>query len=136
MVGNELYLNASYIKTGTLEGQFINGRNLTVRGNDGYTTLQVDSNGKVNIRANELSIGDKNNYESVLTSDQKAVFDALTGNRNCGIYLSGSRLYINADYIDTGTILCDRIGASSSNPFILLFEGNGAKCALDATAQF
>ncbi|HFL3547502.1 TPA: hypothetical protein ACG3PB_004106, partial [Clostridioides difficile] len=87
MVGNELYLNASYIKTGTLEGQFINGRNLTVRDNDGYTTLQVDSNGKVNIRANELSIGDKNNYESVLTSDQKAVFDALTGNRNCGIYL-------------------------------------------------
>ncbi|MCC0697500.1 phage tail spike protein [Clostridioides sp. ES-S-0048-02] len=136
MVGNELYLNASYIRTGTLEGQFINGRNLTVRDNDGYTTLQVDSNGKVNIRANELSIGDKNNYESVLTSDQKAVFDALTGNRNCGIYLSGNRLYINADYIDTGTILCDRIGASSSNPFILLFEGNGAKCALDATAQY
>ncbi|MCC0671667.1 phage tail protein [Clostridioides sp. ES-S-0145-01] len=134
MVGNELYLNASYIKTGTLEGQFINGRNLTVRDNDGYTTLQVDSNGKVNIRANELSIGDKNNYESVLTSDQKAVFDALTGNRNCGIYLSGSRLYINADYIDTGTILCDRIGASSSNPRILLFSGNGAECAIDATA--
>lgn len=134
MVGNELYLNASYIRTGTLEGQFINGRNLTVRDNDGYITLQVDSNGKVNIRANELSIGDKNNYESVLTSDQKAVFDALTGNRNCGIYLSGSRLYINADYIDTGTILCDRIGASSSNPRILLFSGNGAECAIDATA--
>ncbi|CZR97648.1 Prophage endopeptidase tail [Clostridioides difficile] len=134
MVGNELYLNASYIKTGTLEGQFINGRNLTVRDNDGYITLQVDSNGKVNIRANELSIGDKNNYESVLTSDQQAVFDALTGSRNCGIYLSGSRLYINADYIDTGTILCDRIGASSSNPRILLFSGNGAECAIDATA--
>lgn len=134
MVGNELYLNASYIKTGTLEGQFINGRNLTVRDNDGYITLQVDSNGKVNIRANELSIGDKNNYESVLTSDQQAVFDALTGNRNCGIYLRGSRLYINADYIDTGTILCDKIGASSSNPRILLFSGNGAECAIDATA--
>ncbi|UUV13586.1 phage tail spike protein [Clostridioides difficile] len=134
MVGNELYLNASYIRTGTLEGKFINGRNLTVRDNDGYITLQVDSNGKVNIRANELSIGDKNNYESVLTSDQQAVFDALTGNRNCGIYLRGSRLYINADYIDTGTILCDRIGASSSNPRILLFSGNGAECAIDATA--
>ncbi|EGT2198726.1 TPA: phage tail protein [Clostridioides difficile] len=134
MVGNELYLNASYIRTGTLEGQFINGRNLTVRDNDGYITLQVDSNGKVNIRANELSIGDKNNYESVLTSDQQAVFDALTGNRNCGIYLRGSRLYINADYIDTGTILCDKIGASSSNPRILLFSGNGAECAIDATA--
>ncbi|HBF5148821.1 phage tail spike protein [Clostridioides difficile] len=134
MVGNELYLNASYIRSGTLEGKFINGRNLTVRDNDGYITLQVDSNGKVNIRANELSIGSKNNYESVLTSDQQAVFDALTGNRNCGIYLSGSRLYINADYIDTGTILCDRIGASSSNPRILLFSGNGAECAIDATA--
>ncbi|HBF4252774.1 phage tail spike protein [Clostridioides difficile] len=134
MVGNELYLNASYIRTGTLEGKFINGRNLTIRDNDGYITLQVDSNGKVNIRANELSIGSKNNYESVLTSDQQAVFDALTGNRNCGIYLSGSRLYINADYIDTGTILCDRIGASSSNPRILLFSGNGAECAIDATA--
>lgn len=134
MVGNELYLNASYIRTGTLEGKFINGRNLTVRDNDGYITLQVDSSGKVNIRANELSIGSKNNYESVLTSDQQAVFDALTGNRNCGIYLSGSRLYINADYIDTGTILCDRIGASSSNPRILLFSGNGAECAIDATA--
>lgn len=134
MVGNELYLNASYIRTGTLEGKFINGRNLTVRDNDGYITLQVDSNGKVNIRANELSIGSKNNYESVLTSDQQAVFDALTGNRNCGIYLSGNRLYINADYIDTGTILCDRIGASSSNPRILLFSGNGAECAIDATA--
>ncbi|WP_461197389.1 phage tail spike protein [Clostridioides difficile] len=134
MVGNELYLNASYIRSGILEGKFINGRNLTVRDDDGYITLQVDSNGKVNIRANELSIGSKNNYESVLTNDQRAVFDALTGNRNCGIYLSGNRLYINADYIDTGTILCDRIGASSSNPRILLFSGNGAECAIDATA--
>ena len=41
---------------------------------------------------------------------------------------------IHGDRIRTGTLSVDKIGASSSNPIIQLFYGNGLNCALDATA--
>lgn len=37
--------------------------------------------------------------------------------------------------VNRGSIACDSIKASSSNPIIKLFDGNGLNCALDATSD-
>lgn len=51
------YLNASYIKTGTLVGELIDARNLLVkRDSDDLETLKIDSKGNVSINATSLSI--------------------------------------------------------------------------------
>ncbi|HFL3558442.1 TPA: phage tail spike protein [Clostridioides difficile] len=153
LVGNELFINASYIKSGTIEGTYINAKNLTVRDNSGNVTFAVDSNGNVTIRAVSFSlqgqtieeiatdistpIAEREAESAVEAQTQRDIFNKLTNNgQTQGIYLENGRIYINASYIQSGTIACDRITSSSSNPFILLFEGNGAKCAIDASAQY
>ena len=51
------YFNASYIKTGTLKGELIDGRNLVVRREgDDLETLNINSKGEVSINASHLSI--------------------------------------------------------------------------------
>lgn len=52
----KVYVNASYILAGTLAGQRINGKGLYVYDNSGNTTLGIDSNGNVTIRANTFSL--------------------------------------------------------------------------------
>lgn len=51
------YFNASYIKTGTLKGDLIDGKNLVVRRDgDNLETLKIDSKGNISINASSLSI--------------------------------------------------------------------------------
>ncbi|MGL4877896.1 hypothetical protein [Paraclostridium dentum] len=50
------YFNASYIKTGYLKGDRIDAKNLRVERNDGETTLNIDNDGNVTIKANKLQI--------------------------------------------------------------------------------
>lgn len=50
------YFNASYIKSGKLLGEYIEGRNLIVRNDDDDETLHIDSKGNVAIQAKKLQI--------------------------------------------------------------------------------
>lgn len=53
-----------------------------------------------------------NTYDQAL--NQSAVFNKLTNNgQTQGIYLQNNKLYVNAEYIGTGTLSADRIGAKS-----------------------
>lgn len=128
----KLYINANYILSGTLAGQRINGKGLYVYDNSGNTTLGIDSNGNVTIRANTFSlqgstiksIADSSassyansalssakrytdsqlaNFSPDVNLTQQEIFNILTNNgQTQGIYLSGGRIYINATYINTG----------------------------------
>lgn len=50
------YFNATYIKSGKLLGEYIEGKNLKVIKNNGNITLNIDSKGNVDIRARRMQI--------------------------------------------------------------------------------
>lgn len=55
---------------------------------------------------------DSGTYSLDYALDQNEVFDRLTGGgANQGIYLSNGNVYVNASYIQTGTLSADRIDA-------------------------
>lgn len=96
------YFNASYIKSGKLLGEFIEGRNLTVKDNSGNKTLEITSNGEINIKAKSLSIGSS----SVATNNyvNNAVENVQFGGRNL---IKQSKLLSNVissgwNIVDTG----------------------------------
>lgn len=70
------YFNATYIKSGRLLGEFIEGRNLTVKNDNDETTLKIDSQGNVNIKAKSIKVlvEDSNDetYEDVASKDDIA----------------------------------------------------------------
>lgn len=123
-----LYINASYIQSGTIKGSLINARNLIVTDNNGNTTFAIDGNGNVSIRCMSFSLNgtsiqtiannaadgalnDAKDYtDQQLTGftpdlTQEEVFNALTNNGQLqGIYMENGSLYINASYIDTGNL--------------------------------
>ena len=123
-----LYINASYIASGTVKGNLIDARNLIVKDSAGNTTFAVDANGNVSIRCTSFSLNGStissiansaasnaltnakdytdqqlNGFTPDLT--QEEVFNALTNNGQMqGIYMENGYLYINASYIDTGNL--------------------------------
>lgn len=50
------YFNATYIKSGKLLGEYIEAKNLRVQKNNGNITLDIDSEGNVDIRARTLQV--------------------------------------------------------------------------------
>ena len=110
-----LYINASYIASGTLKGNLIDARNLVVKDNSGNTTFAVDANGNVTIRATSFTLQGNtiaeivddalSNYNPADDLNQEELFDILTNNgATDGIYLQNGQIYINATFIDTGNL--------------------------------
>ena len=123
-----LYINASYIASGTVKGNLIDARNLVIKDSNGNTTFAVDANGNVSIRCTSFSLNGSTissiansaasnaltnakdytdeqleGFTPILT--QEEVFNALTNNGQMqGIYMENGYLYINASYIDTGNL--------------------------------
>ena len=135
--GGRIYINASYIGSGTLDADRINAKGLSVYNTSGTRTLYIDNNGNVSINANSLMLSGTSvnsiannaansalqdakdytdlqieNFDPDLT--QQEVFNILTnGGTTQGIYLSGGKIYINAAYIGSGIISASRIASSS-----------------------
>ena len=71
------YFNATYIKSGKLLGEFIEGKNLSVKNDNGESTLKIDSEGNVNIKARSLKMlveddSDEERYEDAASKDDIA----------------------------------------------------------------
>ena len=124
MTGGKIYLNATYIQTGTL----------SIKKNNVETFYANADTGVIRIKADEFSLSSGETLASTLASaesyadsasssaasnavnaqTQEFVFNKLTNNQqDQGIYLSGGKLYINATYIATGTLSANRIAAKA-----------------------
>ena len=109
----KLYINASYIGTGTLDATLIRAGSIRDTANKNYWNLDT---GEFSLSASATvggstvsSIASSAASSAVSTYDtglnQQAVFNKLTNNGvTQGIYLSNNKLYINAAYIKTGII--------------------------------
>lgn len=95
---NELYINATFLKTGIIS----DGK--------GFNYWNLDT-GEFKLSPGWVKVGDQSldNYVSSLDSyanaDARNVFNKLTNNgRVQGITFDGTNLYINATYINSGTL--------------------------------
>ena len=132
-----IYINATYISSGTLDADRINAKGLTVYNSSGTRTFYIDSNGNVYINANSLMLSgssvnsiannaannalqDAKDYTDMMVENfdpdltQQEVFNILTNNGQVdGIYMLGSQIYMNASYINSGYLSANRIQAGS-----------------------
>lgn len=130
----DLYVNASYINTGTLNAGLITAGILKDANNENYWNLDT---GAFQLKAGSMigtstiaSTADAQNIaDTAATSaasaavsaydtdlDQQAVFNKLTDNGTAqGIYLSNGELYINATYIQSGSIDASQITVTNLN---------------------
>lgn len=82
----ELYINASYILSGVLEGKLINGKGLNVTDKNGQVTLKIDDDGNVYIKATEFSLEGKNISDIVAAeSDKFRTLNVILSNEYQGI---------------------------------------------------
>lgn len=78
----DYYFNATYIKSGKLLGEYIEGKNLTVTHDNGYNTLEIDNKGNVSIKANKLQITGSNGLmeDAATESDIAWKIDIIASN--------------------------------------------------------
>lgn len=97
----QIYVNAEYISTGVLQSK------------DGRTFFLDLDNGVLNMDAQSISIGGKTLDQNVLENlTQAQLVNVLTAEGAAdGIYLKDGQLYINAEYIVTGTLNASLITA-------------------------
>lgn len=113
MENGNLYINGTYIKTGTIDADLIKAGIIKDAQNKNYWNMQTgDFRLSVGAEIGNSTIASNadvgsaiSNYNTAL--DQNAVFNKLTNNgTTMGIYLDSqdNKLYINASYIATGII--------------------------------
>lgn len=107
---------ADYITTGQLTANLIAAG--VLQSNDGKTFYLDLENGVLRMQAQSLQIGGKTvdtiasdkAQEAIDAQTQDDIFNVLTNNgQTQGIYLKEGKLYINATYMDTGTLDADKV---------------------------
>ena len=96
LVNGVLYINADYINSGTVKGNFINAKNLAVTDSNGNTTFAIDSNGNVTIRAASFSL----QGSSIQAIADDAADSALTSANNYTDTKASSTLSSAQNYAD------------------------------------
>ena len=119
---NRLYVNASYIQSGTLSIKDVNNNE---------TFYANTSTGEVRIKATSFSLSSGDTIEDIAQSivdsfdeslNQQDVFNRLTNNGQAqGLYLQNNRLYVNASYIQSGTL---RLGGINNQYGVLQIMSN------------
>lgn len=97
----QIFFNAAFISTGTLQSK------------DGNTFYLDLDNGILKMNATELTIAGRSLADVALeNATQEDIINALTnGGLAEGIYLKDGQLYLNATYIQSGTLKADLITA-------------------------
>ena len=96
LVNGVLYINADYINSGTVKGNFINAKNLVVTDSSGNTTFAIDLNGNVTIRAASFSL----QGSSIQSIADNAADSALTSANNYTDTKASSTLSSAQNYAD------------------------------------
>ena len=119
----KLYINGTYIDTGTLDADLLKAGRITDRAGKNFWDLTTGEfslsagatfDGSTMQDITEDTLDKAYGYTDDLDTelDQEEVFNRLTHNgQTQGIYLKDGKLYINGTYIDTGTLDADLLKA-------------------------
>ena len=128
MVGNELYINATYLVTGVLTDLL--GKNFWNLDTGEFSLSPTTTVGGETVQ--EIADGAAGN--AVSNMSQTDVFNKLTNNGTLpGIFMRDGQLYINANYIGAGTLLADYIkggtltlgGSNNTNGILQILNASG-----------
>lgn len=128
MVGNELYINATYLVTGILTDLL--GKNFWNLDTGEFSLSPTTTVGGETVQ--EIADGAAGN--AVSNMSQADVFNKLTNNGALpGIFMRDGQLYINANYIGAGTLLADYIkggtltlgGSNNTNGILQILNASG-----------
>ena len=113
-----VYINATYILAGMLAGKFIDAKGITVKDTSGNITLSISEKGEVTILATSFKLAGKTVTEIVEEEidglTQEEMMDKLTnGSTSQGIYLNGTKIYINGQYIKALSVATNAIAAGA-----------------------
>ena len=131
-------INGNNITTGTLDASLVKTGVLSVTDKDKKETLYVNCDtGEVRIVASQFSLTGEGGIDSLLT--QQTVYNALTNNgKTDALILTDGKIYLNATYINTGTLSADRIkggslklgGVDNGNGLMEIYDENDNQIAL------
>ena len=127
MLNGQLYINADYINSGTLNADLLRAGRIQDKTGHNYwdltsgdfslastVTVGGQTVGSIASDAADEALNSANDYTDALDAelDQSGVFDRLTGDGAVkGIIMLNGQLYINADYINSGTLNADLLRA-------------------------
>ena len=116
--GGKIYLNASYMSTGTLSANLIKAGTLTDSAGKNFwnlTTGEFSLSAQATVGGETVSEIAKSEADNAVDSQtQQSIFNKLTNNgQTQGIYLSGGKIYLNASYMSTGTLSANLIKAGT-----------------------
>lgn len=126
-----LDVNGTGAKQVVINNSLISGNHVAIRAN-ANTGLVYDGtywrilDGGALLRANTaqrdansaLSAANTANEDLAELKTQEAIFNLLTANGTLkGVYMSGGQLYINADYIRSGTVVAQRLKNASGDSY-------------------
>lgn len=128
MIGNELYINATYLATGILTDLL--GRNYWNLNTGEFALSPSTTVGGETVQ----EIADSAAGSAVDAMSQADVFNKLTNNGALpGIFMQNGQLYVNANYIGAGTLLADYIkggtltlgGSNNTNGILQILNASG-----------
>lgn len=100
-VGNTTVINGTMVQSGTVKGNFVDAKNLTVKNTSNEDTLKVDANGNVTIKGN-LTVTGGNVY------DQATIKSQLQNALNTA-YAADIRLAMKQDFSTYTTSTADNL---------------------------
>ena len=138
--GNQLYINATYIRSLHVTGDQVDAKKLKVVNKDGSVTLYIDEDGNVEMKVSSFSIqgktvddiastvatsiAEKKASNAVKGQTQEDIFNKLSKNGTIkSVTMINGELYISFDFAHGGTVKLG--GANNGNGLLSILDASG-----------
>ena len=138
--GNQLYINATYIRSLHVTGDQVDAKKLKVVNKDGSVTLYIDEDGNVEMKVSSFSIqgktvddiastvaasiAEKKASNAVKGQTQEDIFNKLSKNGTIkSVTMVNGELYISFDFAQGGTLKLG--GANNGNGLLSILDASG-----------
>ena len=138
--GNQLYINATYIRSLHVTGDQVDAKKLKVVNKDGSVTLYIDEDGNVEMKVSSFSIqgktvddiastvatsiAEKKASNAVKGQTQEDIFNKLSKNGTIkSVTMINGELYISFDFAQGGTVKLG--GANNGNGLLSILDASG-----------
>ena len=126
--GDQLYINATYLRSLHVTGDQVDAKKLKVTNSDGTVTLYINENGEVDLKVRSFSLAGKSvgdiAQEAVDGQTQEDIFNKLSQNGTIkGIKLIDGELYFSFSYASGGTLTLG--GVNNGDGLLRILDASG-----------
>lgn len=126
--GDQLYINATYLRSLHVTGDQVDAKKLKVTSSDGTVTLYINENGEVDLKVRSFSLAGKSVGDiaqaKVDGQTQEDIFNKLSKNGTIkGVKLLNGELYFSFSYASGGTLTLG--GPNNGNGLLRILDASG-----------